>query len=121
MTACLIVEGNRMIRAVMQKIVADLGFKVSEAADGAAAFAQVSAALPDAILYDPQVTGAAFPMQVRALPGGAKVRLLPCSGDNSATAIAAALADGADDYIFKPFDAMIVRSKLAMAQAVGHG
>ena len=119
MNACLIVEGNRMIRAVMQKIVADLGYRASEAADGATALAAVRATLPDAILYDPHVTGASFLAQIRALPNGATIKLLPCSADNSAQAIGIALAAGADDYIMKPFDAAIVRSKLIMAAVRG--
>jgi two-component system chemotaxis response regulator CheY len=45
------------------------------------------------------------------MPGGREPKVVFCTTENEAGHIAAAIDAGADEYIMKPFDQQIVRSK----------
>ncbi len=49
---------------------------------------------------------------LRAEPGGRGAKVVFCTGRNDLPHITAALAAGADEYLMKPFDENILRSKL---------
>jgi two-component system chemotaxis response regulator CheY len=48
------------------------------------------------------------------LPGGNSMKIMFCTTENDAPHIRRALDAGADEYIMKPFDGEIVRSKLTI-------
>ncbi len=118
---CLIVDDSRIIRKVARRIVEGLGFEVDEAADGAEALAWCTSALPDVVLLDwnmPVMDGLTFLRRLRALPDGARPKVLFCSVETAPDRIAEALSAGADDYVMKPFDGEILQSKFAEVGAV---
>ena len=69
---------------------------------------------PDLLLIDvnmPVMDGYEFLQQLRRMPGGSKPKVVFCTTENDVSQIARAMHAGADEYIMKPFDRQIVRSK----------
>ncbi len=111
----LIVDDSRVIRKVAGRIMQSLGFVTREAENGAEACAACMAMMPDAILLDwnmPVMDGLEFLSRLRRMPSGMTPKVVFCTTENEVAQITRALAAGADEYIMKPFDKEIVRSKL---------
>jgi two-component system, chemotaxis family, chemotaxis protein CheY len=115
MLHCLVVDDSKIIRTVHAKLMAQLGFRVSAAADGAMALESCRATMPDIILVDwnmPVMDGLTFVHLLRALPNGGLPKVLLCTIESDLDHITRAVAEGADEYIMKPFDIHILASKL---------
>ncbi len=122
MKRCLIVDDSRVIRRVASKIIQDLGFDVDEAENGRKALNAMTIRMPDLILVDwdmPVMDGIEFAQSMRKLPGGNKIVVIFCTTENDVPHIKQALDAGADEYIMKPFDSEIVRSKLVLLGMLG--
>ena len=116
MKRCLIVDDSRVVRKVARRILEDLKFDTSEAADGAQALDHCRADMPDAVLLDwnmPVMNGLDFLRALRREEGGKQPLVVFCSIENDAEHINEALSSGADEFIMKPFDADILESKFA--------
>lgn len=114
MKSCIVVDDSRVIRMVARKILEELGFQVSEAEDGKAALDICKSTMPDGVLLDwnmPVMDGLEFLKALRALPNGAEAKVVFCTTENDLNHIQEAIANGADEYIMKPFDSEIVQSK----------
>ena len=114
MKLCLIVEDSRVIRRVSREIVTSLGFEADEAADGSLALAAVARRMPDVVLLDwnmPVMDGPTFLKAFRQLPGGDAPKVVFCTTESDLKKMQQVLADGADEFIMKPFDRDIVESK----------
>jgi two-component system chemotaxis response regulator CheY len=114
MKSCLLVDDSRVIRRVARGIVENLSFTCSEAPDGETAVAACSSVMPDAILLDwnmPGMSGIETLRAIRAMPGGDRPKIVLCTTNSEIEHIMQALEEGADEYIMKPFDDDIVRSK----------
>jgi two-component system chemotaxis response regulator CheY len=115
MKTCLVVDDSKVIRTIARRIMAELQFEVSEAADGQQALDQCKSAMPTAVLLDwnmPVMDGMAFLRALRALPGGDSPMVVFCTTENDLKRITEAMEAGANEYIMKPFDSDIVSSKL---------
>jgi two-component system chemotaxis response regulator CheY len=116
MKQVLIVDDSAVIRKVARRIFEGFNLQVSEAEDGRRGLAACAAQMPDAILLDwnmPVMDGFEFLRELRKLPGGANPKVVFCTTENDIAHIARAMHAGADEYIMKPFDKEIVRSKFA--------
>ncbi|MDX2222894.1 MAG: response regulator [Rhodospirillaceae bacterium] len=121
MKKCLIVDDSRIIRRVASKIFHDLGFEPEEAENGRKALDASRIRVPEVAVVDwdmPVMDGMAFLESFRKLPGGDKAKVIFCTAENEVPKIQQALEAGADEYIMKPFDSEIVRSKLAIIGAI---
>jgi two-component system OmpR family response regulator len=113
----LVVDGARSCRQLLARALsADLGVGVSVAADGTEALDRCRIAAPDVILLDlelPDVDGVEVVRRLRSEPSTAlvPVLLLTAAGDGR---VEAALAEGADEAIAKPFDLDDLCSRLAL-------
>ncbi len=115
MKSCLVVDDSKVIRTVARRILEELEFSVNEAENGKIALESCSSALPDAVLLDwnmPQMDGIEFLKELRKLPSGGAPVVIFCTTMGDMNHIQEALNCGANEYIIKPFDTEIVKSKL---------
>ena len=118
MKSCLIVDDSSVVRKVARRILEDMDYIVEEAEDGQDAFDKCRQEMPDAILLDwnmPIMSGLEFLKLLRAYVGGDRPRVVYCTIENDIGQIAMALKAGADDYMMKPFDRMVLESKFEEA------
>lgn len=116
MKSCLIVDDSRVIRSLARQIVEEFSFQVAEAADGRQALDACEKGLPDAVLLDwnmPVMDGFEFLQELRKLPGGDRPVVIFCTTVNDLEHIEQAIRGGANEYVMKPFDSDILRSKFA--------
>lgn len=116
MKACLIVDDSKVIRMVARKILQELSFETSEAADGQQALDSCKASMPDAVLLDwnmPVMSGIEFLRELRKLPGGDAPIVVFCTTENDIKHIQEAIEAGANEYIMKPFDSEIIQAKFS--------
>ena len=114
---CLIVEDSRVIRKVVHNIMDGLGYTSREAEQGQLAVEECQKEMPGLVLLDwnmPVMNGLDFLKALRAMPGGDAPKVIFCTTENELARIQEGLAAGADEYIMKPFDSDIVKSKLEM-------
>jgi two-component system chemotaxis response regulator CheY len=114
MKTCLVVDDSRVVRKVARRILEELQFEVAEAEDGQQALEYCRKSLPEGVLLDwnmPVMDGLAFMKEMRKLPKGAGVKVVFCTTRNELPSVQEALAEGADEYIMKPFDREMLESK----------
>ena len=115
MKQILVVDDSSVIRKVAKRILEDLRFQTAEAEDGKKALSACAFLMPDVVLLDwnmPVMDGFEFLRELRKMPGGSKPKVVFCTTENDVAHIARAMHAGADEYILKPFDKQIMRSKL---------
>ncbi len=114
MKKCLLVDDSRVVRKVLQRIVTELGFESDEAENGQVAYEYCLNQMPDAILLDwnmPVMSGIEFLEKLRQMDGGDAPKVILCTTENDISYIKRALDAGANEYIMKPFDGDILKSK----------
>jgi len=114
----LVVDDSRAMRAILTRLLRDLGFDVLEAGDGAQALAVIDAGnVPDLCLVDwnmPVMDGLDFVRAVRAREDLKDVSLMMVTTESEQDQIVRALAAGAHEYVIKPFTTEIITDKLAL-------
>ena len=114
MRTCLVVDDSSVIRKVARRILEGLDFQIIEAEDGEKALEACKRAMPEAVLLDwnmPVMDGIECIKILRGFPGGEEIKIIFCSTHNEMSQIEEALQAGADEYIMKPFDRDILKSK----------
>ena len=115
---CLVVDDSRVVRKAARRIVETLGFAVREAEDGAQALAACREAMPKVVLLDwnmPVMDGISFLRAARAEFGPDRPVVVLCTTEAAVERIVEALDAGAQEYIMKPFDAVLLQDKFAQA------
>ena len=115
MKTCLIVDDSSVVRMVARRIFRELAFETREATNGREAIDACLTTMPDAILLDwnmPLMSGIEFLKELRGLNRGSDPRVVFCTTETDVGRIREALDAGADEYIMKPFDSEILRTKL---------
>jgi two-component system, chemotaxis family, chemotaxis protein CheY len=124
MTSVLVVDDSRATRAILRRMLEADGCRVREAGDGLEALAALEAdPSVDVALVDwnmPNLDGLGLVRAVRARADWARIRLLMVTAQADMAQVIEALEEGADEYAMKPFDAAVIRHKLALL-GVGHG
>jgi two-component system chemotaxis response regulator CheY len=114
MRTCLVVDDSAVVRKIASRILEDLGFQTVEAEDGEKALDACRRGLPDAVLLDwnmPVMDGYEFLGHLRRMPGGDQPKVVFCTTEHDLAHIKRALNAGANEYIMKPFDKVIVAAK----------
>ena len=115
MKTCLIVDDSAVIRKIIRQTMEELGFVCDEAENGEIARLYCQSQKPRLIMLDwnmPIMTGIEFLKALRAMDRGGDPIVIFCTTENDMNHIEMALTAGANDFIMKPFDKDIMRSKL---------
>jgi two-component system chemotaxis response regulator CheY len=116
----LIVDDSRAMRAIIAKILRELGAEVVEAANGREGLERLATLAPvDVVLVDwnmPVMDGLTFVRELRGRRDYDRVQVLMVTTESDAHHVASALEAGANEYVMKPFDRSALVSKL---EAIG--
>ena len=122
----LVIDDSRATRAMLRRILQQLRFDVSEAADGREGVAALDQAREqggiDLALVDwnmPVMDGLEFVKAVRARPEYDHVVLMMVTTEGGAEELMQALEAGANEYAMKPFTAAVIREKLELLGLTG--
>jgi two-component system chemotaxis response regulator CheY len=122
----IVIDDSRAMRLILGRIAGQLGFEVSEAANGRQALDLLgdSETVPELALIDwnmPEMNGLEF---VTAVRGDSRLRsmtLMMVTTESEHTQIVRALAAGAHEYVIKPFTPDAIAEKLALLGLVRTG
>lgn len=121
-TACsvLIVDDDEHTRLSLSLVLAQAGYPVAEAIDGADGLAQFARVQPHLVLLDLNLPGLGGWEVLAALrQGGHRGGIILITGYSDTPSIVRGLTSGADDYIAKPLDPAIVCARVeAVARRV---
>lgn len=114
----LIVDDSRATRAVLKRILKEIGFEVFEAGHGCEALECLKTiGKPDLALVDwnmPEMNGYDFICSVRANHDFDDLPLMMVTSETEISKMAKALEAGANEYIMKPFSKEALLEKLSM-------
>jgi two-component system chemotaxis response regulator CheY len=115
---CLVVDDSRIVRKLARRILERHGFSILEAEDGLMALETCRRATPRCVLLDwnmPLMNGIDFLKALRREFGPGHPPVLFCTTENDISFIEQAIANGAQEFIMKPFDEEILVGKFAQA------
>lgn len=115
MKHALIVDDSAVVRKIAKRIMTNMNFRTTEADGGDTALAACRKEMPDVVLLDwnmPRMDGMEFLLQLRTMEHGSDPKVIFCTTENRMESIETAISAGADEYVMKPFDEMILKSKL---------
>jgi two-component system chemotaxis response regulator CheY len=118
---CLVVDDSSTIRKVIVRLLKEMNFAVGEAETGLVAVEACKLVVPELILLDwnmPEMDGITCLRTLRAMDFPTRPAIVMCTTENVLPKITEALEAGADEYIMKPFDADVLRDKLAQLELV---
>jgi two-component system chemotaxis response regulator CheY len=115
----LIVDDSRTMRMILKKQLAELGFaEIFEAGDGVEALDVLAAiAAPDVALVDwnmPNMTGIDLVAAVRKNAAWNAMKVVMVTTASDLARVQAALGQGANEYVVKPFTPRMLSEKLTM-------
>ena len=116
----LIVDDSRAVRTLLARTMRELGYEVSEAANGKEALDSIEASAEplELVLLDwnmPEMDGLELLKILRAHPRHGSVAVIMVTSETEMTQVARALEAGATEYVMKPFTADVVAGKLRLA------
>jgi two-component system, OmpR family, response regulator len=111
-TRVLVVDDDPEIRKMLAEYLADHGYAVALAANGAAMRAEIARAVPAVVLLDIGLPGEDGLTLARYLRERYDVGIIMVTGADEVIDRVAGLEVGADDYIAKPFDPRELRARL---------
>ena len=119
----LVVDDSRSMRSILGRLLAALGWRICEAADGLEALDLLAHdCRPALVLVDwnmPVMNGLDFVAAVRSDPRTRDLSLVMVSSESELEQIVLALDAGVDEYIVKPFTADALAAKIALVTAAG--
>jgi two-component system chemotaxis response regulator CheY len=119
----LVIDDSRTVRAIIGKILREIGMEVVEAGTGLEALAQMKQN-PDIelLLVDwnmPEMNGLDFIRTVRANRAYDGAQILMVTSEAQGEKVAEALAAGANEYLMKPFNKDVLVAKLSLLDVIG--
>ena len=118
----LVVDDSRAMRMIVGRIVTGLGFTVTEAGDGEEALALLRGGLEcNLALIDwnmPKMSGLELVTNIRAESRWNAIRVVMVTTESERHAILQAIAQGADEYVLKPFTPEALVEKLDLIGVV---
>jgi len=118
----LVIDDSRAMRALLGRLLGEIGFSVEEAGNGREGLEHLQAhGAPDVVLVDwnmPEMSGFEFVQAVRANRDYDAVRLIMVTTETEMTRVVKALGAGLDAYVMKPFTKEAVVEQL---ERIGFG
>lgn len=112
----LIVEDDATIRTILEMALMGAGFRhVSSCARGDEGLQEILRTKPDLVLLDvmlPGLDGFTLARRVRGTPALAATRILMLTARSENEDIVRGLEAGADDYVTKPFDRLVLLARV---------
>lgn len=112
----LVVDDSRVARAVLRKVLGEIGYSVvHEASDGAEALVKLRESAFDLVITDwtmPRMDGIELVRAIRKSPE-LEMPVLMISGETYTTRFLEVIRAGAQAYLPKPFTAVALRRKIA--------
>ena len=114
----LLIDDSRAIRCIIRKILAEMGFEVSEACHGLEALERLEEVdKTDLVLVDwnmPVMNGIDFVRAVRANRAYDDTQVMMVTVESGMEQIVEALEAGADEYVMKPFTKDVLQEKIGL-------
>ncbi len=110
----LVVDDNEDIRAYLHSLLKD-DFNILEAENGLAALTLANRELPDLIISDvmmPEMDGISFCQEIKQQIATSHIPVILLTARSSVVYEVSGLQTGADDYITKPFNPVIVKTRI---------
>ncbi|MEK6541566.1 MAG: response regulator [Pseudomonadota bacterium] len=117
MAHCLVVDDSKVIRKVARHIIEGLGLSVEEAEDGSIALDACRSQSFDIVLLDwnmPVMNGMEFLTALNEASLEHRPKIMFCTTENGTAHIRAAIENGADEYVMKPFDRETLERKFQL-------
>lgn len=114
----LVVDDSSTMRKIIKNVLMTLGIDddfIIEAVDGMDAFGKIKSNTFDLILTDwnmPKMNGLTLVQNIRKLPKTKDTPIIMITTEGAKTEVIAALKNGVNNYIVKPFNAEILKTKL---------
>jgi two-component system chemotaxis response regulator CheY len=119
----LVIDDSRTVRAIIGKILREVGLEVVEAANGREGLEQMSQPPGvELVLVDwnmPVMNGLEFIQAVRAERAYDSVRIMMVTTETEQEQVMRALSAGANEYMMKPFTKEILVAKLGLLDILG--
>jgi len=116
MVRALVIDDSRALRALMGRMLRDLGFEVTEACHGKDALERIREGAPPTIaLVDwnmPEMNGLEFVRSLRQDDTYKDVLVMMVMTETECSQMVAALEAGANEYLMKPFTREALVEKL---------
>lgn len=114
----LVVDDSRATRAILRRLLGELGYEVAEAGDGVEALGVLRGANKfDLALFDwnmPVMNGYDLLTTVRADQSYGDMKIVMVTTETEARQMNDALDAGANEYVMKPFTKDVISDKLAL-------
>jgi adenylate cyclase len=114
----LIVDDDRMNRLLLDRMITGLGHRAIPAADGSEALRRLEADDPDVVLLDivmPGIDGVTVLESIKADPARQSVPVIMISALDDVGSVVRCIELGAEDYLPKPFNPVLLRARLRAA------
>lgn len=114
----LVIDDSRAMRAILGKILKEIGFEVTDACHGREGLERLQqVGRPELALVDwnmPEMNGLEFIQAVRADHAYDEMRIMMVTTESEAGAMINALEAGANEYVMKPFTKDVILEKLVI-------
>jgi two-component system chemotaxis response regulator CheY len=116
----LVVDDSRAMRTIIGQILKGFGFEIIEAGNGREGLDRLGAGQPPSLaMVDwnmPEMNGLEFVKAVRGRAEFNAMRIMMVTTETEMSRMAEALAQGADEYVMKPFTKDAILQKLEQLQ-----
>jgi class 3 adenylate cyclase len=111
----LIADDDRVSRMLLRRLLEQDGHTVRAAVDGREALKLFAEAPSDVVLLDllmPELDGISVLERLKATPGAADIPVIIISAVDETGSVARCIEIGADDYLQKPFNPVLLRARI---------
>lgn len=111
----LIADGDKTSQKMLSLFLAETEFKLVDCTTGKQAIQLCVSIKPDLVLVDPDLPDMSGVELIRALREWSEVPIIIISVDTDNESVISCLNAGASDYVFKPFNADVLKARINVA------